>query len=145
MIAFLPVVARPVAALQKRVPVRVQVVEDNAVLRAVACMEIELSHDLELAGQASNGAEAVEVARLQRPDGILLDLDMPIRGGLDALPELLEIVPEATIVVYTSLDSAHARLEAGRRGAIAYVIKSQVPVAEALHIIRSHGGGPAGA
>ena len=117
--------------------------EDNATLRAVACLEIELAEDLELAGAAGNGVEAVTVARAERPDAILLDLDMPVRSGMDALPELVQIVPDATIVIYTSLDSAEARLQAGRLGATAYVVKSQVPVAEVLGIIRAHGASTA--
>lgn len=117
-----------------------QVVDDNDILRAVACLEVELADGLELVGAAANGAEAIDVARAQRPDAILLDLDMPIMTGLEALPHLVEAVPDAIIVIYTSHDSRHARSEARRLGAGAYVVKSATAIRDVLAVVR---GGPA--
>lgn len=111
---------------------RVQVVEDNAALRAVACLAVELADHLELAGEAADGAEAIDVAQTVRPDVILLDLEMPGMNGFAALPRLREVVPHALIVVYTSHDSARARQEATRLGAGAYVVKGSTPVHEVL-------------
>lgn len=121
---------------------RVQVVDDNAALRAVACLEVELTDGLELAGSAGDGEEAIIVARRERPDVILLDLDMPVMGGLEALPELVQIVPDATIVVYTSDPSPATRQEVLRRGAHDYVIKGTKPLHEVLDLVRN--GGAAG-
>ena len=114
---------------------RVQVVDDNAALRAVACLAVELTDDLELVGQAADGAEAIVVATQARPDVILLDLEMPVMSGFTALPRLREIVPEALIVVYTSTDTVTARREASRLGAGAYAVKGTTPVHEVLAAI----------
>jgi DNA-binding NarL/FixJ family response regulator len=118
-------------------PVRVQVVDDNPALRAVACLEVEMADGMELAGEAADGQQALIVARQQHPDAILLDLDMPGMGGLEALPELRRIVPGATIVVYTSDDSPRTRLEAKRHGAADYVVKGASGVREVLRFLRS--------
>ena len=116
---------------------RVQVVDDNDVLRAVACLEVELSDDLTLVGSAADGAEAIDVAREHRPDVILLDLDMPVMSGLDALPHLVEVVPDALIVIYTAHDSGAARAEARRLGAGAYLVKQSTPVRDVLTLVRA--------
>jgi DNA-binding NarL/FixJ family response regulator len=117
--------------------VRVQVVEDNPTLRAVACVEIELARGLELAGEAADGIEALAVARRERPDAILLDIDMPGMNGMEALPHLRRIVPHATIVVYTADDSARSRHEARRHGAAGYVVKSGSPIREVLEVLQA--------
>jgi DNA-binding NarL/FixJ family response regulator len=59
-------------------------------------------------------------------------------NGLDALPELLAIVPDALIVVYTSDDSAATRAEAFSRGAGAFATKGITPVRDVLAIVREH-------
>ena len=111
---------------------RVQVVDDNPTLRAVACLEVELSDEFTLVGAAADGLEAIDVARRERPDVIILDLEMPRMNGFTALPELVAIVPDALIVVYTSNDTAAARAEATRLGATAYVVKHLTSVREVL-------------
>ena len=117
--------------------VRVQVVDDNATLRAVACLEIDMAEGMEVVGEAADGMSALTVAREQRPDAILLDLDMPGMGGMDALPHLVQIVPDATIVIYTSDDNPRTRLEARRRGASAYMVKGASPMREVLGYLRA--------
>ena len=115
---------------------RVQIVDDHDALRAVACLEVELADDLELVGSAADGAEAIAVARRERPDAILLDLEMPGMSGLDALPALIEIVPEALIVVYTSNASPASRQEAMSSGAGAYVVKGLTSLHDVLELVR---------
>ena len=117
---------------------RVQVVDDNDALRAVACAEVEMSGDLQLVAQCANGQQAIAAARAHHPDVILLDVDMPVMNGLDALPQLVQIVPEALIVVYTSDTSADTRAEAFRRGAGAFAAKGATPVRDLLAIVRKH-------
>ena len=117
---------------------RVQVVDDNDALRAVACAEVEMSGDLELVAQSADGQQAIEAARVHHPDVILLDIDMPVLNGLDALPELVQIVPDALIVVYTSDTSPATKAEAFRRGAGAFAGKGITPVRDLLAIVRQH-------
>ena len=121
---------------------RVQVVDDNEALRVVACIEVEMAEGLELAGSARDGAEAIDVARAERPDVILLDLDMPVMSGLEALPHLVELLPDAVIVIYTSHDSRQARSDARRLGAGAYVMKQTTPVRDVLALVLA-GAAPA--
>ena len=118
-------------------PFRVQVVDDNPALRAVTCLEIELAEGMELVGEAADGAQALVVAGQQHPDAILLDLDMPGMGGLEALPHLRRIVPGATIVIFTSDDSPRSRREAERRGAASYVLKGSSGVHDVLTVLRA--------
>ena len=117
---------------------RVHVVDDNDALRAVACAEVEMSGDLQLVAQSADGQQAIAAARMHHPDVILLDVDMPVLNGLDALPQLLQIVPDALIVVYTSDTSAATQAEAFRRGASAFAAKSTTSVRDLLAIVRQH-------
>ena len=96
-----------------------------------------MAEGMELVGEAASGEQALLVARQQHPDAILLDLDMPGMGGMEALPHLRQIVPDATIVVYTSDDSPRSRLEARRRGAAGYVVKGSSGVRDVLTYLRS--------
>lgn len=118
--------------------VRVQVVDDDAVLRAVACLQVQLADDLQLVAESADGAEAIVAARAHRPDVILLDVDMPVLSGLDALPQLVEIVPDALIVVYTADHSDAIRDTAFRLGAGALVRKGITPISDVLAIVRQH-------
>lgn len=113
-----------------------QVVDDNEALRTVACLEVELSDHLELAGWAADGKQAVAVAVREQPDAILLDLEMPGLSGLEALPQLLEAVPDAIIVVYTSRNCERTRQEVLRSGAEAYVVKGETPLRSVLELLR---------
>ena len=115
-----------------------QVVDDNPLLRAVACLEVQMADDLELVAESADGVDAIASARRHRPDVILLDAEMPVMNGLDALPQLLEIVPDALLVVYTSDGRAATRAEALRRGAGAFAAKGATPICELLTIIREH-------
>ena len=115
---------------------RVQVVDDNEALRAVACLEVELSDHLELAGTAADGLEAIDVARREQPDAILLDLEMPRMTGVEALPHLLAAAPDAHIVVYTSRSCDRTRQEVLRGGAGAYVIKGETPLRSVLESLQ---------
>src|SRR5688572_24078800 len=106
-------------------------------MRAVACAHVGLADGLQLVAEAADGVQAVTAARLHRPDAILLDLDMPVMGGMEALPLLVEILPEASIVIYTSLDCPDARARAQRLGARAYVVKGQTMVSEVMEVLRT--------
>lgn len=115
---------------------RVQVVDDNAALRAVACAHIDVADHMQLVAEVGDAVQAVTAARLHRPDAILLDLEMPHMDGFEALPLLAQIVPDATIVVYTSLDTPEARMRAEGLGACAYVVKGQTRVVELMEVLR---------
>ena len=82
---------------------RVLVVDDSMVIRTLVSSWVEAEPDLELAGVACNGAEAVQVLAGIHADVCVLDLEMPVMGGLDAIPRLLRIRPNLKILVASRL------------------------------------------
>jgi DNA-binding NarL/FixJ family response regulator len=106
--------------------IRVLVVDDHPLLREGVAALIASQPELELAGEASNGREAVQQFRSLRPDVTLMDLQMPDMSGIDAIIAIRQEFADARVVVLTTYDGdvlAHRALTAG---AHAYVLKSNV-------------------
>ena len=81
--------------------VRVVLADDRAEMRQVVRMALELEGVYEVVGEAGNGLEAIDVARQQQPDLVLLDVLMPGMSGLDALPQIVRAAPRAKVVFLT--------------------------------------------
>jgi DNA-binding NarL/FixJ family response regulator len=108
------------------VPTRILIVDDHPLTRE-ALSSLLGAHGFEIAGSASDGAEAiVEAARLQ-PDLILLDLLMPDMDGITALPRLREAAPDCEVVVLTASGTEENLLSAIRAGAAGYLLKTEPP------------------
>jgi DNA-binding NarL/FixJ family response regulator len=103
--------------------IRVVIAEDQAQVRRGAAHLLSLEADMEVVGQASNGVEAVELAQVLRPDVILMDLHMPVKGGVAATREIIQLLPDTQILVLTTLDDDETVFEAVRAGAHAYLLK----------------------
>lgn len=103
--------------------IRIVIAEDQAQVRRGAAHLLSLEPDMEVVGQACNGAEAVELARVLRPDVILMDLHMPVKGGVAATREIIRLLPATQILVLTTLDDDETVFEAVRAGAHAYLLK----------------------
>jgi two-component system, NarL family, invasion response regulator UvrY len=119
-------VAAPVAATVVRgAPrrCRVLVVDDDRRLRTLYTLLLEDHPDYELVAAAPDGREAIALARHHQPDLVLLDLAMPGVGGLEALPLIRAVAPEADVVVVSGLEPADVESEALSRGARAFVSK----------------------
>ena len=69
----------------------------------------------EVVGEASDGRQAVELAAARQPDLVLIDVAMPIMGGLDAIPEITRRSPQSKIVVLSGLDAQRMGRRTGRR------------------------------
>jgi CheY-like chemotaxis protein len=95
--------------------------DDNPSYRAL--VGIVLADDYEVVGEAGDGFEAVARARLARPDVLLLDVCMPHLGGLDALPRLRQALPDACIVLLTTMDTASVRDRGREDGADGFLVK----------------------
>jgi DNA-binding NarL/FixJ family response regulator len=107
-----------------QVPViRIVIAEDQAHVRRGAAHLLSLEPDMEVVGQACNGAEAVELARVLEPDVILMDLHMPVKGGVAATREIIRMLPATQILVLTTLHDDETVFEAVRAGAHGYLLK----------------------
>jgi len=103
--------------------IRIVIAEDQALVRRGAAILLSMEPDMEVVGQARNGVEAVELAQLLRPDVILMDLHMPLKGGVAATREITQVLPNTQILVLTTLNDDETVFEAVRAGAQAYLLK----------------------
>jgi two-component system NarL family response regulator len=102
---------------------RVLVADDHPLfVRGVEAL-FALRRDIELAGVAANGEEAVDLYRRLRPDVTVLDVRMPVLSGIDALRRIREIDPAAMVVMLTTFDDEEDVYQALRAGARGYLLK----------------------
>lgn len=112
-------------------PIRVVLVDDQALFRAGIRMVIDSQDDLEVVGEAGNGVEGMRVVRTTRPDVVLMDIRMPVMDGLAATAELLadgsfgQTPPRVVMLTTFDLDEAAAR--AIRQGASGFLLKDADP------------------
>ncbi|MER7499141.1 response regulator [Nonomuraea pusilla] len=107
--------------------IRVLVADDQALVRAGVRMLLQAAGDMEVVGEAGDGAEAVRLAERHLPDVILMDLRMPRVDGLEAIRRVLAARPGARIVVLTTFAedaNVHAAL---RAGAVGFLVKDDDP------------------
>jgi NarL family two-component system response regulator LiaR len=114
---------------------RILIADDHAVVREGLAAIITVQPDMELAGQAGDGVEAVELAQALGPDVILLDLVMPRRDGLAAIQAIKQANPQAHILVLTSFADDERVFPAIKAGALGYLLKD-APRDQLLQAIR---------
>ncbi|MDQ6648573.1 MAG: response regulator transcription factor [Actinomycetota bacterium] len=121
-------------------PIRVLVVDDHVLFRRGLQMVLEQEPDIEVVGEAGDGAEAVEQAADRLPDVVLMDVRMPRRGGIDACTAIKDAVPSAKIIILTISDEEADLYEAIKAGAMGYLLK-EISIEEVASAIRAvHGG-----
>jgi two-component system, NarL family, response regulator NreC len=103
--------------------IRTLVVDDHAVVRTGLRLLLEAEEDIEVVAEAGDARQAVFEARAHKPDVILLDVVMPGRSGLEAIPDLMKESPESKILVLSMQDDAAYVREAFASGASGYVLK----------------------
>jgi NarL family two-component system response regulator LiaR len=103
--------------------IRILIADDHRVVRQGLKMFLALDPELEVVGEAENGMEAIEQARLLKPDVVLMDLLMPVMGGIEATATLRAELPETEVVAMTSVLEDAAVVGAVRAGAIGYLLK----------------------
>jgi DNA-binding NarL/FixJ family response regulator len=123
---------------QKRV--RVVVADDHPIVRAGIVGLLETADGIDVVAQAGDGAEAVAAAEEQRPDLVLLDLQMPRMDGAEATRRILRTVPGVRVLVLTTYESDESILRAIEAGASGYLLKA-APEEEILAGIRSVAAG----
>lgn len=104
-------------------PTRVLVADDATGIRQLLCLLLGMEDDFVVVAQACDGREALELAAAEQPDLVLLDIGMPRIDGLQALPRLRAMMPDATIVVFSGYESSELAVRAVERGADGYVEK----------------------
>jgi NarL family two-component system response regulator LiaR len=123
-------------------PIRILITDDHAIVREGQRALIDVEPGMEVVGEAADGVEAVEKARVLEPDVILLDLLMPRMGGVEAIQAIKARDPRARILVLTSFaedDKVYAAIKAG---ALGYLLKDASPdeILAAIHEV--HRGEP---
>jgi DNA-binding NarL/FixJ family response regulator len=121
-------------------PIRVLIADDHALFRRGLEMVLVEEPDIELVGQASDGAEAVSRAGEALPDVVLMDIRMPKTSGIEAARAMKEAAPSAKIVMLTISDEEEDLFEAIRSGASGYLLKD-IPLDEVADAVRSVYGG----
>jgi DNA-binding NarL/FixJ family response regulator len=106
--------------------IRILAVDDHPMMRDGIASSLRAQSDMELAGEAVNGREAIEQFRTLRPDVTLLDLNMPEVDGLAALVSIRKEFPQARIVVLTTYRGDVLAQRALKAGALGYLLKSSL-------------------
>jgi DNA-binding NarL/FixJ family response regulator len=127
-------------ASQHPEPIRTMIVDDHALFRRGLEMVLQSEPDIELVGEASDGAEAVEKAGESLPDVVLMDIRMPRSSGIEACRAMKEVAPSAKIVMLTISDEEEDLFEAIRAGASGYLLKD-IPLDEVAETVRAVNGG----
>ena len=124
--------------------IRVLLADDQALVRAGFRALLDAQADLEVAGEAGDGIEAVDLARELRPDVVLMDIRMPRRDGLEATREIAAdpALTDVHVVILTTFELDEYVFEAIRAGASGFLVKDTRP-ADLIEAVRVVAGGDA--
>src|SRR5215470_7375083 len=120
--------------------IRVLIVDDHSVVREGLRMFLLRDPDLEVVGEAADGAEALQKVKLVRPDVVVMDLLMPVMDGIAATRAIRCEVPETEVLALTSVLESGSVVEAIRAGAIGYLLKD-TPAAELRKAVKAAAAG----
>ena len=103
--------------------IRLLIVDDHQLVRSGLRRLLEAQEDMTVEDEAGNAADGIRLARLHKPDVVLLDVGMPGRSGVEAAPEIREAAPDARVLVVSMEDDPSYVREAFAAGASGYVLK----------------------
>ena len=122
--------------------IRVIIAEDHAVVREGTRQLLEQEPDIEIVGEAANGAEAVALVEGTSPDVAIMDISMPVMSGIEATERIKAVRPSTAVLILTAYDDDQYVFALLAAGAAGYLLKD-VPSAEVVRAVRSvHGGEP---
>ena len=104
--------------------IRVLVVDDHTIVRDGICALLALAGDIEVVGEATNGNEAIDKVRELNPDVVLMDIAMPIMGGLDATRRINKESPNTKVLVLTQYDDKEYFFPVLESGALGFISKA---------------------
>ena len=116
--------------------VKVLIADDHGIVRSGLRMLLEQQSDIEVVAEASDGAEARDLAIRERPDLAILDVKMPKLTGLQATREIREQAPNVSVLILSMYDDERYLFEALKAGASGYVLKTQADV-DLLEAVRA--------
>ena len=108
-------------------PFRTVLADDVFDLRFMVKLALERSGHFVVVAEAENGDEAVKLAEEHQPDLVLLDVSMPVKDGLEALPDIRNVSPKAKIVMLSGFEATRLAQAAFESGASAYLEKGIPP------------------
>ncbi|MDB6171551.1 MAG: yxjL [Chthoniobacteraceae bacterium] len=116
-------------------PIRIVLADDQALFREGLRMLLSIESTIEIVGEAANGVEAVEIARILQPDLVLMDLRMPVMGGVEATRRVRDASPASRVLVLTTFHENEEIFDALRAGACGYLLKDtpSKKLVEAIH------------
>ena len=116
--------------------VRILIADDHDIVRKGIALILQSQPDMEVAGEAVNGLDAVKLAESLAPDIILMDIDMPDLTGLEATKQISQSLPDISVLMLTAYDREDFLFEALQAGASGYVLKAG-SVDDLIHSIRT--------
>ena len=122
--------------------IRVLIADDQELVRAGFRMILELESDIEVVGEAGDGAEALELARVLDPDVVLMDIRMPETDGIEATRRLAVSHSRARVLMLTTFDADEHVYDAMRAGASGFLLKN-APPAQLVSAVRATAAGNA--
>lgn len=115
---------------------RVLLVDDHKLVVEMLADALDQAENVEVVGTAANGAEGVQIAKREKPDIVLMDVEMEEMGGIEATKQIVQALPETRVVMLTANDDQATVLEAIESGAVGYLTKDRALVDDVVETVR---------
>lgn len=123
-------------------PFRIVLADDVFDLRFMVKLALERSGRFQVVAEAENGDQAVALAKEHQPDLVLLDVSMPVKDGLEALPDIRSVSPNAKVVMLSGFEASRLASTAMASGASAYLEKGIPPGELVMELLKVLGRDP---
>jgi DNA-binding NarL/FixJ family response regulator len=121
--------------------IKILIADDQKLIREGLKVLLEMEESFMVIGEASNGQQAVDLYIKLRPDIVLMDIQMPVINGVEAIKKILELDKEAKIIILTTFDDDEYVYEGLKSGALGYILKdsSIEKLSESIKVIYQGG------